>query len=90
MTARWAGKIDINLNAGLVHSLASQSGLSTDVAGYGSVLPVLPERRRLEYGGRVGYRLSEAMLVDAFIDGAAGPQPIGSSIHGGLGLRYHS
>jgi hypothetical protein len=88
-THLFAGKIEVNLNAGLAHSFDSQSGLSMNVVGFGSVLPILPERGWLEYGGRISYRLSEATVVDAFFDGAAGPQPIGSSIHGGLGLRYH-
>lgn len=72
-----------------MRSFASQSGLSPIVAGFGFALPALPERGWLDYGGRIRYRPSEATIVDAFLDGAAGPRPIGGSIHGGVGLRYH-
>ena len=88
-THLFVGKIELNLNGGFAHSFASQSGLSTSVEGFGSVLPVLPDLSWFEYGGRVSYRLSAATVVDAFVDGAIGRQPIGSSVHGGLGLRYH-
>jgi hypothetical protein len=41
-----------------------------------------------EFGARLGYRLTEKLVVDAFVLGTAGAEPAGNTIHGGLGLRY--
>ena len=40
-----------------------------------------------EYGGRLGYRISKGWVADVFVNGTAGPQPVGNTIHGGIGLR---
>jgi len=36
-----------------------------------------------EYGGRLGYRISQGWVADVFVNGTAGPQPVGNTIHGG-------
>lgn len=40
-----------------------------------------------EWGTRVGYRFSERIVVDAFLLGTLGGQ-VGTTVHGGIGLRY--
>jgi hypothetical protein len=42
-----------------------------------------------EYGGRLGFRLAQGWVADLFVDGTLGPQPVGNTIHGGVGLRVN-
>ena len=39
-----------------------------------------------EYGGRLGFRVQKGWVVDLFANGTLGPQPVGNTIHGGVGL----
>jgi hypothetical protein len=40
-----------------------------------------------EFGGRLGYRFSQRLVVDAFLIGTLGGE-IGPTLHGGIGVRY--
>ena len=40
-----------------------------------------------EYGGRLGFRITKGWVADLFLNGTAGPQPVGNTLHGGVGLR---
>jgi hypothetical protein len=37
---------------------------------------------------RVGYRLQKGIVIDAFANGTLAKQPIGNTIHSGVGVRY--
>ena len=41
----------------------------------------------VEYGGRLGYRFSRNLVVDAFAIGTLGGE-VGRTLHVGLGARY--
>ncbi|KRR08183.1 hypothetical protein CQ10_14780 [Bradyrhizobium valentinum] len=41
----------------------------------------------VEYGGRLGLRITKGWIADLFVNGTAGPQSVGNTIHGGVGLR---
>jgi hypothetical protein len=40
-----------------------------------------------EYGGHLGYRIAQGWVADLFVNGTLGPQPVGNTVHGGVGLR---
>ena len=41
-----------------------------------------------EYGGRLGIRIAKGWVADFFLNGTAGPRPVGT-VHGGVGLRVN-
>lgn len=81
----WEG----NINGGYVYALGSQSGIVAAVTGQGMVTPTIGNQGWFEYGGRLGYRISKGWVADVFVNGTLGPQPVGNTIHGGIGLRIN-
>ena len=65
----------------------TQSGIVATVTGEGTVVPTIGNQSWFEYGGRLGYRISKGWVADLFVNGTAGPQPVGNTLHGGVGLR---
>ena len=45
-------------------------------------------RGRFAYGGRLGIRIAKGWVADLFLNGTAGPRPVGT-VHGGVGLRVN-
>jgi hypothetical protein len=88
-THLFGGGIEANINGGYVQSFASRSGIAAAVTGNGMVTPTMGNQGWLEYGGRLGFRLSQGWVADLFVNGTLGPQPVGNTIHGGLGLRVN-
>jgi hypothetical protein len=80
--------IEVNVNGGFVQSFSSSSGINATVTGVGTVVPTSGNQHWGEYGARIGYRLTKQMITDLFIDGTVGPNPVGNTIHGGVGLRF--
>jgi hypothetical protein len=37
--------------------------------------------------GRLGFRIAKGWVADLFLNGTLGPQPVGNTVHGGVGLR---
>jgi hypothetical protein len=81
----WEG----NINGGYVYAFGSQSGIVAAVTGQGMVTPTIGNQGWFEYGGRLGYRISKGWVADVFVNGTLGPQPVGNTIHGGIGLRIN-
>jgi hypothetical protein len=86
-THLWGNSIETNINGGFVQSFATRSGIVATVTGEGTVVPTIGNQNWFEYGGRVGYRISNGWIADLFVNGTAGPQPVGNTLHGGVGLR---
>jgi hypothetical protein len=82
-------KVEGNINGGWVQSFATHSGIVATVTGDGTVVPTMGNQGWFEYGGRLGFRLTEGWVADLFVNGTLGPQPVGNTIHGGVGLRIH-
>ena len=72
-----------------MQSFATRSGIVATVTGEGIVVPTIGNQSWFEYGGRVGYRISKGWIADLFVNGTAGPQPVGNTLHGGVGLADH-
>ena len=83
------GEVEANINGGFVQSFAGHSGIVATVTGEGTVMPTMGNQNWLEYGGRLGFRISKGWVADLFLNGTAGPQPVGNTIHGGVGLRVN-
>jgi probable HAF family extracellular repeat protein len=81
--------VDATVWGAAATSFGRASPLQLMVPGIGTLSPTnLGEATWGEYGARIGYKISAALTTDAFIDGVAGNQGIGSDVHVGVDLRY--
>jgi len=81
--------VEANINGAIVQSFATHSGIVATVTGDGLVAPTIGNQAWFEYGGRVGFRITKGWVADLFVNGTLGPQPVGNTVHGGLGLRIN-
>src|SRR3954462_15555378 len=88
-THLYGSNIEANINGGWVQSFAAHSGIVATVTGDGVVVPTMGNQGWFEYGGRLGFRVQKGWIVDLFANGTLGPQPVGNTIHGGVGLRIN-
>jgi hypothetical protein len=88
-THLFGSSVEGNVNGGYVHSFASHSGIVAAVTGDGVVTPTMGDQSWFEYGGRLGFRINQGWIADLFVNGTLGPQPVGNTIHGGVGLRVN-
>jgi hypothetical protein len=89
-THLFGNSVEGNINGGFVQSFANHSGIVASVTGNGgTVTPTLGNQSWFEYGGRLGFRITQGWVADLFVNGTAGPQPVGNTIHGGVGLRVN-
>jgi hypothetical protein len=88
-THLFGDNIETNLNGGFVQSFSNHSGLVATVTGDGVVTPTIGNQYWFEYGGRLGFRITKGWVADLFVNGTVGPQPVGNTLHGGLGLRVN-
>jgi hypothetical protein len=86
-THLFGSSVEGNINGGFVQSFANHSGLVATITGDGQVVPTIGNQYWFEYGGRIGFRLAKGWVADLFVDGTLGPQPVGNTVHGGIGLR---
>lgn len=80
-------RVEADVNGGVDWAFKAQSGLQANVDG-GEISPIQPAFRYYEVGGRIGIRLKRRVTVDMFVNGMLAPRAIGSSAHGGLGVRF--
>lgn len=72
-----------------VHAFNRASGLEATVPGVGVFgASDLDAASWVEYGARVGYKLTETLTLDVFGNGVSGSDEIETRVHGGLGLRF--
>lgn len=88
-THLYGSSVEANINGGWVQSFAAHSGIVATVTGNGVVVPTIGNQGWFEYGGRLGFRFAKGWIVDLFANGTLGPQPVGNTIHGGVGLRIN-
>jgi hypothetical protein len=86
-THLFGSSVEGNINGGFVQSFANHSGIVATVTGDGLVVPTIGNQSWFEYGGRLGFRVTNGWVADLFVNGTLGPQPVGNTIHGGVGLR---
>ena len=88
-THLFGDRFEANINGGVVLSFASHSGIVATVNQDGTVVPTIGNQGWFEYGSRLGYRIAKGWVADLFVNGTLGPQPVGNTIHGGIGLRVN-
>ncbi|HTZ68374.1 MAG TPA: hypothetical protein VMB83_13130, partial [Roseiarcus sp.] len=82
------GNLEANINGAVAYGFDNTFGSRVSVVDFGSVAPYpLLNSAWTEFGGRLGYRFSRNLVVDAFLIGTLGGE-IGPTLHGGLGVRY--
>ncbi|MBL8590653.1 MAG: hypothetical protein JNK46_19110 [Methylobacteriaceae bacterium] len=93
LAAQWThlfgARLEANLNAGVVRTFGSKSGLKISVFGFGTVDPKIREVTFAEVGARLGWRIRPNMIIDVFANAQLGPRPIGTGVHGGLAYRHN-
>lgn len=88
-THDFTDSIDATVWAAAADALRTSTNLSIAVPGFGALAPTSAGRPVwIEFGARVGYRLTHDWTVDVFADGASGDASIGAAIHAGADLRY--
>ena len=75
----FGSSVEANINGGYVYSFGTQTGIVAAVTGQGLVTPTIGNQGWFEYGGRLGYRISKGWVADLFVNGTAGPQPVGNT-----------
>jgi hypothetical protein len=85
--ALFGSSVEANINGGWVQSFGTRSGIVASVTGDGTIVPTIGNQGWFEYGGRLGFRITKGWVADLFLNGTAGPQPVGNTLHGGMGLR---
>lgn len=88
-THLFGSSVEGNINGGFVQSFATHSGIVATVTGDGTIVPTIGNQNWFEYGGRLGFRITKGWVADLFVNGTAGPQPVGNTLHGGVGLRVN-
>jgi hypothetical protein len=82
------GNIEVNVGAAVAYGFGAGAGASFNVFQFGTIAPgAIADSAWFEYGGRVGYRFTDRLVVDAFLLGTAGGLA-GNYVHGGVGVRY--
>ncbi len=88
ITHLFNGNIEANVSAAVAYGFGAGAGAATSVYDFGPIAPnALPNTTWVEYGARVGYRYSDRLVIDAFLVGTAFGE-VGTTVHGGVGLRY--
>lgn len=80
-------KIELGLNVAVAQSFGTKSGVKALVGAFGLLKPSIGNKAWVEYGARIGFRLNKRVTIDTFVLGASGPKPIGTTVHGGVGVR---
>jgi len=82
------GNLEANVNGAVAHGFDSSFGSQVSVLSFGSIAPFpILNSTWAEFGGRLGYRFSRSLVVDAFALGTFGGE-VGRTLHVGLGARY--
>src|ERR1700687_734226 len=84
-THLFGNSVEGHINGGFVQSFATHSGIVATVTGDGTVVPTIGNQSWFEYGGRLGFRIAKGWVADLFVNGTLGPQPVGNTVHGGVG-----
>ena len=82
------GNIEANVSAAVAYGFGAGDSAAESVYDFGPIAPgALPNTTWLEYGARLGYRFKDRLVIDAFVIGTAFGE-VGTTVHGGVGLRY--
>ena len=87
-THLFGGTVEANVGGAVAYGFGSTNSARWNFADFGAIAPpAIGNSVWCEWGARLGYRFGQRMVVDAFMLGTFGGQ-IGTTVHGGVGLRY--
>ena len=83
-------KIEAHVSAAIAHGFGAKAGVNavTALPFFGAFTPAAKDSTWAEFDARIGFRIAKGTVIDVFALTTVGPQPVGNTIHGGLGLRY--
>ena len=82
------GNIEANVGAAVAYGFGAGAGAPFSVFEFGTIAPgAIANSAWFEYSGRLGYRFTDRLVIDAFLLGTAGGLA-GNFVHGGVGVRY--
>ncbi len=88
ITHLFNGNIEANVSGAVAYGFGAGAGSAVNVYDFGPIAPnALPNTTWAEWGARLGYRYSDRLVIDAFVVGTAFGE-VGTTVHGGIGLRY--
>ncbi len=86
-THLFGDNIEVNVSGAVARGFGTANGSVANVTDFGPIGPTgLPTSTWFEYGARIGYRVSDRLVVDAFVLGAVGGE-VPATAHGGIALR---
>jgi autotransporter-associated beta strand protein len=86
-THLFGDNIEVNVSGAVARGFGAGTGSVANVTDFGPIGPTgLPTSTWFEYGARIGYRVSDRLVVDAFVLGAVGGE-VPATAHGGIALR---
>ena len=86
-THLFGDNIEVNVSGAVARGFGTTNGSVANVTDFGAIGPTgLPTSTWFEYGARIGYRVSDRLVVDAFVLGAVGGE-VPATAHGGIALR---
>ena len=82
--------IEAHVSAAIAHGFGAKAGINavTALPFYGAFTPAAKDSTWAEFDARIGLRIAKGTVIDVFALTTVGSQPVGNTIHGGLGLRY--
>ena len=87
-THLFGGQFEANVSAAVAYGFDWINSVHWNVADYGLVAAnPIGNSVWSEWVARLGYHVSQRMVIDAFLLGTVGGQ-VGTTLHGGIGLRY--
>jgi fibronectin-binding autotransporter adhesin len=82
------GKVEVNISAAAAYGFGAGIASQWDISGFGPLAPYpIANSVWCEWGARVGYRVAQRIVIDTFAVGTFGGE-VGTTFHGGIGLRY--
>jgi len=86
---RYSSLLDSTVWVAGVWDLNYANQITATVPGFGTLSALSPsDDAWLEYGGRVGFKLSRDITLDSFVTGVSGTDGIDTRLHGGGALRF--
>jgi hypothetical protein len=86
-THLFGDNIEVNVSGAVARGFGAGNGSVVNVTDFGPIgQTALPTSTWFEYGARIGYRVSDRLVVDAFVLGAVGGE-VHATAHGGIALR---
>lgn len=83
----FSDRVDATIWGAVAHQFSQASTLRVDLPGFGALVPIPQDATFGEFGGRIGYRLTDRVVINAFANGATGSFAGETRVHVGGSLN---